>query len=518
MNAGQNAAPQGAREAACGRKRARRCLETWLCLLPVSLALIACDIPTTSAAGPKREGASARQWGSADLPFAADSPWNSRPVNPVLGSASIPPAKYAPAILANGWSTGVFVGKDTDPTVTVRGPSGSKGLWNADDEAFHDVTIPRWPADVEPASKSDGHADIVDPVRGIVHSFWQLRRAGGQWVAAQYAWTSLRGRGWGDPAHYFQGARATGVPAMAGLIRRHEADDGDPLYRHALAVSLADNALSPDPAYVFPATSADAGAGRIFRGSIPEGALLMLPPSFDTGRLSDPRLRKIAETLKTYGAYVVDRNDGTPFVIYAEMGSGLNMSGGGWNRKAAADLELLRTSLRPVVSAEKWVDARGHSFIPDRRLNLLSMRGPWHVLEGGKAGAFDSWSQSVRFPAAAARTVQVKYFPPALTNVHWAKPVAGSRYVLSASATGGAKLRLKLADAATGRQIADSGELSDGAVFRFAWPGGKPRVALYAIGGVGSPSSVKADLRLDAGAEQEANRTSARARRSTRKL
>lgn len=516
MNMGQFSSP-GVGRVSGKRKQPCQRLAILLWLVPITVVLIACDIQPTSA-GPRHASAAARQWGTSDFPFAVDSPWNSRPVNPVLGGVSIPPAKYSPAILANGWSTGVFVGKETDLPATVRGHHGSKGLWNPDDEAFRDVTIPHWPSDVEPATKSDGHAEIVDPVRGIVHSFWQLRRVDGQWTATQYAWTSLQGRGWGDPAHYFQGARATGVPTMAGLIRKHEVDDGAPMYRHALAMSLTDNALSPGPAYIFPATSADAGASRINRGSIPEGALMMLPPSFDAGRLSDARIRKIAETLKTYGAYVVDRNDGTPFVIYAEIGSGLDTGGSGWNRKAAADLELIRSSLRQVVSAENWQDALGRSFVSDKRLNLLSMRGPWHVVEGGKKGVFDSWTQSVRFPSTSARTVQVKYFPAALTNVYWAKPVAGSRYLLSAATTGGAKLRLRLTDPATGRHIVDSGEMSDGGNYRFAWPNGQPKVALYAIAGIVEPSSVRADLRLDSGAQEKVSRPSTiRARRAIEK-
>ena len=61
--------------------------------------------------------------------------------------------------------------------------------------------------------------------------------------------------------------------------------------------------------------SADGGAEKSNSGQIPEGALLMLPAGFDTRRISTPALRKIAETLKRHGGYVVDRNEGTPFVI-----------------------------------------------------------------------------------------------------------------------------------------------------------------------------------------------------------
>lgn len=457
----------------------------------------ACGLLLAAAALCAAAGAAAAQgkvrWGTSEAPFAADSPWNSRPIDPVLGDARIPPSRYPPAILSNGWSTRVFVSRPGDPPVTVRGRAGSEGLWNPDTHGFGDVRVPRWPAGVEPAAESDGHADIVDPVAGVIHSFWQLRREKGEWVAAQYAWSDLRGRGWGDPAHYFQGARATGVPSMAGIIRSHEVDDKAPLYRHALAVSLTHNGLSPSPAYVFPATSADREAAAVNKGAIPQGTLLMLPASFDTASLSDARVRKIAETMKVYGAYVVDRNDGTPFVVYAEIGSGLDLHKRIWNRHAVADLERIREALRPVVGAAGWLDGDGKRITPDKRLNLLSMRGPWKPMEGDQPGRFDSWAQAVSFPATDRRVVQKAELPPALTNVDWAVPRPGRNYCLRSEATGGARLRMVLN---AGRDAAiDSGELPNGRGFSFRWPAGQPDVAVYAISGKREPSTVRGILR-----------------------
>ena len=325
-------------------------------------------------------------WGTYSKPFAADSLWNSRPVNPVLGEFVIPTSEYFPTVASGAYSTGVFLSGPDDAAVTVTGIPGSKGLWDPDAESHHDVTIPRWPEDVIPASGNDGHADIVDPIGGMIHSFYKLQQLDGKWVAAQYAWSKLNGRGWGDPAHYFQGARAAGVPTSAGLIRKHEIDDGDTLYRHALAMSLTFNALAPDPAYVFPATSADTNASDSNTGSIPEGALMMLPESFDTGSIDNPALRKVAETLKVYGAYVVDRNYGTPFVIYVENGSGFKLHAGGWNSNVADDLDRIRAALRQVVAADGWMDGEGNGFDVDNNLNILSMRGNWQMQSGTTPG------------------------------------------------------------------------------------------------------------------------------------
>ncbi|WP_353153176.1 Atrophin-1 multi-domain protein [Herminiimonas fonticola] len=435
-------------------------------------------------------------WGTYGKPFAATSPWNSRPVAPVFDDFVIPVSTYKPGVAGGEWSTGVFLANAGDAPMTVTGLPKTKGLWDPDAETFHDVTVPRWPVDVVAASASDGHADIVDPVTGIVHSFWQLKKIDGKWVAAQYAWTRIDGRGWGDPAHYFQGSRAAGVPTAAGLIRKHEINDGDTMYRHALAMSLTFNALSPNPTYIFPATSADTNAATTNTGKIPEGALLMLPSSYDTQKISNPDLRKVAETLKTYGAYVVDRNFGTPFFIYVENGAGFDLHKGGWNNAVADDLERIRHALRQVKSAQSWVDGNGKPVTPQKNFNLLSMRGPWQLNVGTVAGVFDTWQQAVVFPASSTRVTQVNYSSRGLHPLAWAAPQVGKTYRVRALASGGAKLRLQVREPSGSSIHFDSGELGNGESKIFTWPSKTAIVNVHAISGVGEPSTVRGELLL----------------------
>lgn len=432
---------------------------------------------------PRTEGkeGQARQWGSFDTPFATDSPWNSRPVDPVFSDASVPAAKYAPAIESGKWSTGVFhalPGKGGP--VTVHGPPDKPGLWRADDRTFENIVLPRWPEGVKPASGSDGHAEIVDTATGIVHSFWKLRIEQGKWIADQYAWTSLGGSGWGDPAHTIQGARAAGVSAIGGLIRTQEVNDAQALYRHALSMSLPTTALAPAPAYVYPATSADKEAKAVNTGRIPEGALLMLPAAFDTATIDDARIRKIAETLKVYGAYVVDRNGSTGFVIYSEIDSGLELHGRVWNAQAVADLEKIRVALRQVTGARQWVDGDGKVVKREPRANLLSMRGPWTATAGHAKASFDSWSQSLVLEGASGGAIVTKTFADDVTEVSWAKPAPGDRYRVECRATGGATCRLQMRKADAGDNVVDSGDLADKATAQFAWPAGKVSVSLTA--------------------------------------
>ena len=436
-------------------------------------------------------------WGTYKKPFAATSPWNSKPVAPTFGDFVIPKSTYSPGVAGGEWSTGVFLANAGDAPMTVTGLPKTKGLWDPDAEAFHDVTVPRWPSDVVAASASDGHADIVDPVTGIVHSFWQLKKVDGKWAAAQYAWTRIDGRGWGDPVHYFQGSRAAGVPTAAGLIRKHEINNGDTMYRHALAMSLTFNALSPNPTYIFPATSADNNAATTNTGKIPEGALMMLPASYDTQKIINPDLRKVAETLKTYGAYVVDRNFGTPFFIYVENGAGFDLHKGGWNKTVADDLERMRVALRQVVNVQSWVDGNQQPVVPlQKKMNLLSMRGPWQLQAGTTAGNFDTWQQAVVFPTTSTRITQINYSSRGLHPLAWIGPEVGKTYRVSAQASGGAKLRLQVREPSGTPLHFDSGELANGESKTFAWPSKTAIVTVHAISGVGGPSTVRGELLL----------------------
>ncbi|MEO5935239.1 MAG: Atrophin-1 multi-domain protein [Duganella sp.] len=432
---------------------------------------------------------------SYQKPFAASSPWNSRPISPVLDTYEIPKSSYYPSIERGTWSTGLFLAKTTDTPMTVVGRNGAAGPNNPDTLTNAPVTLPRWPANTLPATGADGHADIYDPVTGIIHSFWQLKQNAttGKWEAALYAWSPTKGTGWGDPAHYYHGARATGVPAAAGLIRTHEIADGQPTYKHALAMSLTYNALSAANPYVFPATSSDGDATKTNYGKIPQGALMMLPASYDSSKIGNPDLRKIVETLKTYGAYVVDRNTGTPFAIYAETGAPLNLMPNGWSNSVAAELDRMRANLRQVVSAQSWVDGNGKAvtMAAPASINTLSMRGPWSRTSGTTTPYFDQWAQALVFPASPTATVVSNGNGSGMTRVTWAKTKVGTTQKFSVAATGGARLRVMVYSGSTIKFT--SGNLGNGESARFVWPDGG-WIVLVATGGVNTVSTVRAEL------------------------
>ncbi|MEW7847165.1 Atrophin-1 multi-domain protein [Massilia aurea] len=434
-------------------------------------------------------------------PYAASSLWNARPVKPVFGTFEVPKSSYFPTVASGGYSTGVFLAAATDPPVTVIGSRSTDtktvGVADPDNGASRLITIPRWPAGVLPAVGTDGHADIIDPITKTIHSFWYLRNVDGQWKAAMYSWSKLNGTGWGDPAHHYQGARAVGVPPTAGLIRKHEIRDGQAIYPHALAMSLTFNALAngkSSPAYVFPATAADNDASAN-TGAIPQGALMMLPPDFDGSAIVNPDLKKIVETLKVYGAYVVDRNTGTPFVIYVENDAGFKLMPKGWDNTIAGQLDQIRAGLRQVVSAQDWIGADGKSVSASvkaqKKGNILSMRGPWQRQSGTASANYDQATQSLVFDAATTKSVQINDANTGLTRVNWAVPAPGTDMTFTVAATGGATLRVHVLS--NKRLVQESKDLADGQSLRFSWPA-DARLTLVATSGTGGPSSVKAHL------------------------
>jgi len=421
-------------------------------------------------------------FGTFYRPFAADSLWNLKPVNPVLGSNGVKKPlinlSWIPSIDDGAYSVKVFMAKAGDPAMTVVGKPGMSGVGDPDTGHYRTITIPRWPADVAPATGEDGHAEIIDTVTGVIHSFYQLRKVGNKWTATMYSWTRIDGRGFGNPAHWSQGARSSGAAPTAGLIRVHELNDNRDHYRHALAMSLPAHTLAngiTHPSYVYPATTADTSA-ILNTGVIPLGARLMLPASFDTSTLSTDQLRKIANTLKLYGAYAVDRNYDTAFRLYVENGANFNiMPNGTWNTRVVADLEKIRAGLRQVMSVERYADdnqsaksAAAVKVAGDAK-SLLSMRGDWLDAGTSKKGdaVYDTWLESVWFPKTTKK-VNVVNYSNGISKVAGSMPAARTPMRFTARTSGGALIRMQLW---AGSSLAyDSGYLADGSFASFQWP------------------------------------------------
>lgn len=382
-------------------------------------------------------------------PFHSKSLWNCKAVDAVLDTQVIKENIYPPFAGPSNLSVAVFEAADSDGPMTIYADP-TKGYIRDPDalENKQSITVPRWPSSATPATGGDGHCDVVDSVTGIIHSFWQLKKqSNGQLTAVMYSWTYVTGSGWGDPAHYYQGARAAAVCPSGGLIRKHEVLDTLANYNHALAMSLPFEELAPNPAYCYPATSADAYAASLNKGTFPEGTLFMLPPTFDSSQLADHELRKIANTLKIYGAYVVDQNVGTPFSIYAEIGSAIDLSKGAGQVRNNADLHIIRSALRKVISA-RFVSQYGVEVFSDSNPNIFTMRGVWSIDPTGvflpitKKPVYDTWKQALVFPASTTIVEATEGNGTGFTPVSWAKMKSGETMKMSVTSTNGGQLKL----------------------------------------------------------------------------
>lgn len=392
-----------------------------------------------------------RTFGTYETPFNIDSLWYAKPKAPTLSSVGIPPCYYPRNVRqqpniqyadvnTSTYSSGVYEARATDSAVTVY--PGPNGLLDADTRDYlASRVVPHWPSEAEGAVGSDGHCDIIDEQSKRVYSFWQLRKdASGRYTAAQFAWAPLDGSGWGEGAQYCIGARAAGVPTCAGMIRTHEMNDGLPHFEHALACSLDYSALEDSPSYVLPATMGDYNP-QANTGLIPEGALLMLPPNFNINAFNPwPQMRKVIATLMLYGARVVDRNENTPIVFYAQKGSGWSSMPNGWDSQLASQLEGMRAALRMVADPGGFTTPDGRTCAPATRRNLLSARGPWR-LEGQSANLelFDSLNQRLQLPATNGKWINgggAGFKVPEL------KPVEGKYYKLWVDSDCGALLNL----------------------------------------------------------------------------
>ena len=243
---------------------------------------------------------------------------------------------------------------------------------------------------------------------------------------------------------------------------------------------------------MYPATTADASASAN-TGAIPLGGLMMLPASFNSAAIVNPELRKVAETLKTYGAYVVDRNYDTAYSIYVENGANFSLMKT-WDARVIADLENIRAALRQVVGVESWLDGDGNKRQTPAQPEILSMRGIWQLPLGGlSAGVFDSWRQSVVFPATAKKISAVNY--TSLSKVSWSVPAGGTAMRFLSATTGGATMRLQVMVA--GVVTVDSGNMFNGVWHDFTWPKAAANtvtVKLWAESGVNTASTARGIL------------------------
>ncbi|MCS6912555.1 MAG: hypothetical protein RMK29_04300 [Myxococcales bacterium] len=288
-------------------------------------------------------------------PFSSESPWNLP-----LGRG----ARYAPPddpctrdlidpsipawINAAEWSMPVYVANEADRPV----PIVRDGV---------QVTSLRIPQGARPSGPegqdSDAHLLVVTPDRRFVDELWRARpRPNGGWDVASWSRNDLYGMGIGRG-----GERAYGGSALGGLIRRHELASGIP---HALALAIPRHRQRRG--FVWPASGEDDGAADSYRGHVPMGQLVAIPPEVNLAALPlSSAGRRIGEALQRYGAYDVD--SAASFTLFAEPQLEGELA------DARSDLLLLRPWMRCVSNNSENNPGGGGEPLAPRAPPLL----PW---------------------------------------------------------------------------------------------------------------------------------------------
>jgi len=175
------------------------------------------------------------------------------------------------------------------------------------------------PDDALPDPDGDGHLAMVDWARMQAWDMWAVgKREDGEWESATGMTYPLDGDGvfrreWfdigpGESIHFYGPSRASGVPAIAGLIMHDEMTAGH--IRHKLAFASRVNAYLE---FTWPATWTDG----YLEGGIPEGALIQLDPALDLSAFDlGPGGETVARALQQYGAVNTDNAGGN--ALYAE--------------------------------------------------------------------------------------------------------------------------------------------------------------------------------------------------------
>jgi hypothetical protein len=141
----------------------------------------------------------------------------------------------------------------------------------------------------------DRHAIVVDPTNRMLYEFWQFKKVGKEWQAANEATfdlksNKLRPEGWTS-------ADAAGLPIFPAVVRYDEIKRG--IVEHAMRVTVPKSRK----AHVHPATH---HASDLNDENLPRmGERFRLRQDFDESTFT-PELQAILKGLKKYGMFVAD--------------------------------------------------------------------------------------------------------------------------------------------------------------------------------------------------------------------
>jgi hypothetical protein len=230
-------------------------------------------------------------------PFVSTSEWNTP-----LGSGAKFAQPNAPisrdvraggAIISAGkWSHPLYLASSQDPMVDIYDKENDRDF------------VARVPVDAKPDPMGDAHMYVVDPTKHSVMEMYATKRIDdGNIQTARAFKVDLYGTGFHLTDGKFPGVRAMNASGMGGLIRAWELRAG--AIHHVITFLLPAPRLKHGPAW--PSAREDYWGFRDYKGHVPMGTLIGIPPNVDITTLGlSPGGLTLARVLQDYGAYCAD--------------------------------------------------------------------------------------------------------------------------------------------------------------------------------------------------------------------
>ncbi len=221
---------------------------------------------------------------------------SSSPANTAIGSAAkfggssdsrIKGLKGAvPTINSVNWSIAVAYAKSSDPLAKLTDSKSKK---------TYSIRIPK---NAKVTGGSDKHLSIIQPDgRTAFELYAATKISNTEWTSTRVVKTDLFSDGLRD------GARASSISHLIGLIRSHEVSDKK--IPHAVALGLPNESLKDG--FVWPARGQDTSNNQ-YSGTVPMGSLFAIPGDVDLSKLGlTGEGLALGRALQDYGAYVLVR-------------------------------------------------------------------------------------------------------------------------------------------------------------------------------------------------------------------
>lgn len=242
-------------------------------------------------------------------PFVPASEWNT-PIGSDATFASPDSAitrdlRAGGAIINAGyWSHPLYLAAADDPVIDIYDRENNRHF------------SARVPVSAKPDPKADAHMYVVDPTKhSVIEMFWTKRTATGDLTSERAFKVDLYGTGMHMTDGKYPGIRAMNASGMGGLIRAWELQQGR--IGHAVTFLLPSIRLKHGP--VWPSAREDYWGFRDYKGNVPMGTLIAIPPDVDVTTLGlTPGGLTLARALQDFGAYCDDSSGYAGITLSAE--------------------------------------------------------------------------------------------------------------------------------------------------------------------------------------------------------